>query len=70
MLTLSARQTKTNTCANSVDPNTVSSGATLFAILARGCKTFFMLNSAEHEICPASKSQITDNCKFFLAKHS
>ena len=27
-----------------------------------------MLNSAEHEICPANKSQITDNCKFFLAK--
>ena len=32
--------------------------------------TFFMLNSAEHEICPASKSQITNNSKFFLAKHS
>ena len=28
---------------------------------------FFMLNSAEHEICPANKSQITN---FFLAKHS
>ena len=25
-----------------------------------------MLNSAEHEICPANKSQITNNCKFFL----
>ena len=37
---------------------------------ARGYKTFFMLNSAEHEICPANKSQITDNCKFFHAKHS
>ena len=36
----------------------------------RGYKTFFMLNSAEHEICPANKSQITDNCKFFGAKHS
>ena len=36
----------------------------------RGYKTFFMLNSAEHEICPANKSQITNNCKFFLAKHS
>ena len=36
----------------------------------RGYKTFFMLNSAEHEICPANKSQITDNCKFFLAKPS
>ena len=29
-----------------------------------------MLNSDEHEICPANKSQITNNCKFFLAKHS
>ena len=36
----------------------------------RGYKTFFMLNSAEHEICPANKSQITNNCKFYLAKHS
>ena len=35
----------------------------------RGYKTFFMLNSAEHEICPADKSQITNNCNFFLAKH-
>ena len=26
-----------------------------------------MLNSAEHEICLANKSQITNNCKFFLA---
>ena len=39
-------------------------------IWPRGYKTFFMLNSAEHEICPANKSQITDNCKFFLAKHT
>ena len=37
---------------------------------ARGYKTFFMLNSAEHEICPANKSQMTQNCKNFLAKHS
>ena len=36
----------------------------------RGYKTFFKLNSAEHEIFPANKSQITNNCKFFLAKHS
>ena len=35
-----------------------------------GYKTSFMLNSAEHEICPANKSQIITNCKFFLAKHS
>ena len=33
-------------------------------------KTFFMLNSAEHDIFPANESQITNNCKFFLAKHS
>ena len=33
--------------------------------LPQGYKTFFMLNSAEHEICP-DKSQITDNRKFFL----
>ena len=31
-------------------------------------KTFFMLNSAEPEICPAYKSQIINNCKFFLAE--
>ena len=36
----------------------------------RGYKTFFMLTSTAHEICPANKSQITNNCKFFLAKHS
>ena len=30
---------------------------------------FFVLNSAELEICPANKSQITNNCKFH-AKHS
>ena len=35
-----------------------------------GWKSFFMLSSAEHEICPANKSQITNNCKFFLIKHS
>ena len=29
-------------------------------------KLFFMLNSAEHEICPADKSQITNNCIFFF----
>ena len=36
----------------------------------RSYKTFFMLNLAEHEICPANKYQITNNCKFLLAKHS
>ena len=40
------------------------------SIKPRGHKTFFMLNSAEHEICPAYKSHITNNCKFYLAKHS
>ena len=39
-------------------------------IWPRGYKTFFMLNSAEHEIFHAHKSQITNNAKFFLAKHS
>ena len=31
-------------------------------------KTFFMLNSAEHEICPANKPQTTNNSKlpYFL----
>ena len=29
-----------------------------------------MLNSAEHEICPANESQIANDCKFFLAKHT
>ena len=38
--------------------------------MARGYKTFFKLNLVEHEICPANKSQITNNCKFLLAKHS
>ena len=32
----------------------------------RGYKTFFMLNSAEHEICHANKSQITKNANSFL----
>ena len=36
----------------------------------RDYETFFMLNSAEHEICHANKSQITSNCRFFLIKHS
>ena len=36
----------------------------------QGYKTFIMLNTAEHEIFPPNKSQITSNCKLFLAKHS
>ena len=26
----------------------------------------FVLNSAEHEICPANKSKKTNNCNYFL----
>ena len=43
--------------------------STVWQYRPRGYKTFFMLNSAEHEIFFANKSQITYNCKFFLAKH-
>ena len=43
---------------------------TIGGIGARGYKTFFMLNSTEHETFHANKSQITNNAKFFLAKHS
>ena len=32
----------------------------------QGYKTFFMLNSAEHEICPSNTSQITNISIFFL----
>ena len=38
----------------------------------RGYKTLFMLNSAEHEICLANKSQILTIANYFLlntAKH-
>ena len=42
----------------------------IHTVWPQGYKTFFMLNSAEHEIFHANKSQITNNCKFFLAKHS
>ena len=40
------------------------------SIRPRGYKTFFMLNSAEHENFHGKNSQITNNAKFFLAKHS
>ena len=33
-----------------------------FLAWPRGYKTFFMLNSAEYEICPANKYQIAYNC--------
>ena len=36
----------------------------------RSYKTSFMLNLTEHEIFHANKSQITNNAKFFFAKHS
>ena len=39
-------------------------------IRPRSYKTFFVLNSAEHEFFHANKSQITNNVKFFLAKHN
>ena len=39
-------------------------------VRSRGYKSFFMLNSAEREIFHANKSQTSNNCKFFLAKHS
>ena len=32
----------------------------------RGYNTYFMLNSAEHEICPPNKSQIINSSKFFI----
>ena len=31
---------------------------------------FFMLNSAEHEICSTYKSKLTFKDKYFLAKHT
>ena len=31
---------------------------------------FFKFNSGDYGICPANKSQISDNGNFFLAKHS
>ena len=31
--------------------------------------SFFMLNPAEHEICPGNKSQITNTCQVFHATH-
>ena len=40
---------------------------TLF-IKPRSYKTFFTLNSTEHEFFHANKSQITNNAKFFLAE--
>ena len=43
-------------CELITDPNLI--------LLDVSYKTFFMLNSTEHEICPANKSQITNNCKF------
>ena len=47
--------------------NYLSSG-----LAPRGYKTFFraQLKSAEHGIYPANKSQIANDCKFFLGKHS
>ena len=47
----------------------LSQEANFSATRPRGYRTFFMLISAEHEICPANKSQISNYCKFFLTKH-
>ena len=33
-------------------------------------KLFFMLNSAEHEICLAYKSHISSKFKFYFTKHT
>ena len=38
--------------------------------MIRGYKFFSMLNSAEHEIFPANKQQITDKYSYFLAHFS
>ena len=38
----------------------------LIFIQAPTLQNFLVLNSAEHEICPANKSQIINNYKFFL----
>ena len=40
----------------------------LICWVANSYKTFFMLNSTEHEIFHANKSQLTNNDNFFLAK--
>ena len=36
----------------------------------RGFKSFLVLSSDEHEIGPPNESQITNNCRFVLAKNS
>ena len=33
-------------------------------------KTFFMLKPTDPEMCPPNKSKLTNDCKFFHAKHS
>ena len=53
-----------------VHPDKIEVIRRICAVWPRGYKTFFMLNSTEHEMFHANKSQITNNCKFFLAKHS
>ena len=53
---------------NSADPNLTTQRCKV--TWPRGYKTFFMLNSTEHEIFHTNKSQITNNAKVFLAKHS
>ena len=33
-------------------------------------ETFFMLKPTDPEMCPPNKSKLTNDCKFFHAKHS
>ena len=54
------------TCASDEESDSLR----IRTVWPRGYKTIFMLNSAEHEIFHANKSQITNNANFFLAKHS
>ena len=57
-------------CKGTVYPGSAGQRLWKVYIWAQVYFNFFMLNSDEHEICPANKSQTTNNCKFFLAKHS
>ena len=53
-----------------VDVCTVFNQNICISASGRGYETFFTLNPAECANCPANKCQITNNCKFCLAKHS
>ena len=47
----------------------ISKPQTMETVLATRLQIFFVLSSAEHEICPA-ESQLSINSKFFLNQHS